>query len=82
MMKAKEMSSIFWAEAVAMTLYVFNRLPMKVVEGMTPYETWYGKKLVVHHLCMFGCIAHVRNTSPNPKKLDDRRCAMVFIGYE
>jgi hypothetical protein len=49
---------------------------------MTPFEAWYSKKLAVHHLCTFGCVAYVRNSSPNLKKLDDRSQPMVFIGYE
>jgi hypothetical protein len=49
---------------------------------MTPYEAWYGKKPIVHHLRTFGCIAHVKNMFPNMKKLDDRSSAMVFVDYE
>jgi hypothetical protein len=82
MMKSKRLPGIFWAEAVATAVYVLNRLPTKGVAGMTPYEAWYGKKPVVHHLCTFGYIAHVKNSSPNLKKLDDRSRAMVFVGYE
>ena len=36
----------------------------------------------VHHLWTFGCVAHVKNTTPNLKKLDDRSRRMIFIGYE
>jgi hypothetical protein len=61
---------------------VLNRSPTKGITGMTPFEAWYSKKLAVHHLCTFGCVAYVRNSSPNLKKLDDRSQPMVFIGYE
>ena len=30
----------------------------------------------------FGCIAHIKVTRPNLKKLDDRSIRTVFIGYE
>jgi hypothetical protein len=82
MMNAKRLSSIYWVEAVATTLFVLNWSLKKLVAGMTPYEAWYDKKPVVHHLRPFGCIAHVKRTSPNLKKHDDRSCAMVFVGYE
>jgi hypothetical protein len=36
----------------------------------------------VSHLRIFGCIAHVKVTKPNLKKLDDRNMAMIFVGYE
>ena len=30
----------------------------------------------------FGCVAHVRETRPGLKKLDDRSRPMIFVGYE
>jgi hypothetical protein len=72
MLKAKQLPSIFWAETVTMTVYVLNRSPMEGVTSKTLLEVWYGKKSVMHHLRTFGCVAYVRNTSPNLKKLDGR----------
>jgi hypothetical protein len=57
-------------------------VPCKANEGQTPFELWYDKKPVVHHLKIFGCVVYVRNTRPNLKKLEDRRRRMIFIGYE
>jgi hypothetical protein len=31
----------------------------------------------VQHLRMFGCVVHVKNTTPNLKKLEDRSTPMV-----
>jgi hypothetical protein len=53
-----------------------------VIYGMTTFEVWHGRKPMVHHLRMFGCIVYVRNTTPHLKKLEDRGCKMIFIGYE
>jgi hypothetical protein len=50
--------------------------------GKTPYELWTGSKSSVSHLKVFGCIAHVKVTKPNLKKMDDRSRAMIFVGYE
>jgi hypothetical protein len=55
---------------------------MKSVDDMNPFEAWHGKKLVVHHLRMFGCIIYVRNTMLHLKKLEDHDHKMIFIGYE
>jgi hypothetical protein len=82
MMKAKGLSRMFWAEAEATIVYVLNQSPTKRGAGMTPYEAWYGKKSAMHHLRMFGCVAYVKETSPNLKKMDDRSHAMIFVGYE
>ena len=48
----------------------------------TPYEAWSGKKPHLGHLKVFGCLAHVKNTTPHPKKLDDRSQKMVYLGVE
>ena len=81
-LKAKGLPGRLWGEAVATAVYLLNRCPTKSVEGMTPFQAWHGKKPAVHHLRIFGCIAHVRNTSPHLKKLEDRSRKMIFIGYE
>jgi hypothetical protein len=67
---------------VATAVYVLNRSPTKGVQGMTPFEAWYGKKPAVQHLRTFECVVHVKDTTPNLKKLDDRSRRMIFIGYE
>jgi hypothetical protein len=55
-----------------MAIYVLNWCPTKGVIGKTPYEAWHGRKPTMHHLHTFGCVAHVKNTMLNVKKLDDR----------
>ena len=47
------------------TVYLLNRVPTKAVEGKTPFDVWYGKKPVVHHLKTFGCIVYVKNMAPH-----------------
>jgi hypothetical protein len=81
-LKSKGLPGDFWAEAVTTAVYVLNRSLTKGVARKTPFEAWFGKKPVVHHLRTFGCVAHMKNTSPHLKKLDDRSSMMIFIGYE
>jgi hypothetical protein len=64
------------------TVYVLNISLTKGVARKTPYEACHGRKPSVHHLRTFGCVAYVKNTSPNLKKLDDRSRPMIFVGYE
>jgi hypothetical protein len=82
MLKAKGLPRWFWGEAVNAAVYVLNRCPMKSVNGMTLFEAWHRRKPMVHHLRTFGCIVYVRNTTPHLKKLEDRGCKMIFVGYE
>jgi hypothetical protein len=82
MLKSKGLLRWLWGEAVATMMYLLNRSPTKSVEGKTSFEVWYGKKPGVHHLRTFGCVVHVKNTTPNLKKLEDRSRPMIFISYE
>jgi transposase InsO family protein len=59
LLKAKGLPGWFWGEAVLTAVYLLNRAPTKSVEGMTPFEAWYGKKPAVHHLRTFGCLVYV-----------------------
>jgi hypothetical protein len=54
----------------------------KSSNGRTPYELWTGTTLIIHHPRTFGCIAHVKISAPNLKRLLDRSKKMIFVGYE
>jgi hypothetical protein len=82
MLKAKSLLGIFWGEAIATAVYVLNHCPTKGIAGKMPLEAWHGCKSAVLHLRTFGCVVHVKNTSPNLKKLEDRSRPMIFDGYE
>ena len=61
----------FWAEAVNTSVYVRNRSPTKVLNGITPYECLFEKKPDVSNLRVFGCVTYVYHTYPRQsKKLD------------
>jgi hypothetical protein len=82
MMKAKSLPGVFWGEAVSTAVYLLNRSSCKAIGGRTPYQLWNGHTPSVQHLRTFSCIAHTKVNSPHQKKLDDRSCRMVFVGYE
>ncbi|WVZ56480.1 hypothetical protein U9M48_007001 [Paspalum notatum var. saurae] len=82
MLKTKDLPGIFWGEAVSTAVFILNRAPTRALQGSTPYEAWHGEKPAVHFLRTFGCIAHVKDTRPGLKKLDDRSRRTIFIGYE
>jgi len=82
MLKAKQLPGEFWGEAVTTAVYLLNRSSSKSIGGKTPYELWTGSTPGVQHLRTFGCIAHMKLTTPNLKKLDDRSRRTIFVGYE
>jgi transposase InsO family protein len=40
--KQREISAIFWGEAVVTAVYMLNRSPTKALNGSTSYEAWHG----------------------------------------
>lgn len=82
MLKSKGLPGYFWGEAVCTAVHILNRSPTRALDGKTPFEAWNGRTPAVHYFRTFGCVAHVKNTKPNLKKLDDRSSPAIFIGYE
>jgi hypothetical protein len=80
LLKQRGMSAIFWGEAVVTAVYILNRSPTKALNGRTPYEAWHGRKPVVSHLRVFGCLAFGKELG-HIDKLDDRSTPGVFISY-
>ena len=50
MMQFKGISSSYWVEAINTAIYLRNRSPTTSLDGVTPYESWYGYKPKVKHL--------------------------------
>jgi hypothetical protein len=82
MLKAKGLPDYFWGEAVSTAVHILNRSPTRALDSKTPYEAWHDEIPAVHYFRMFGCVAHVKITRPNLKKLDDRSRKAFFVGYE
>ena len=75
------MLAVFWGEAVVTAVYILNHSPTKALDGRASYEAWHGRKPVVSHLWVFGCLAFAKEPG-HIGKLDDRSTPGVFIGYE
>jgi hypothetical protein len=81
MLNEKNLPNYFWAEAVAIIVYIMNQTPTAAVHGMTPKEKFIGKKPNVSHLKVFGCIAYVHVPDEKRSKLDPKVEKCIFIGY-
>ena len=51
--------SKLWPEALLTACYITNKLPIKVLEGKTPFEAWYKKKPDISNLRVYDCDAYV-----------------------
>ena len=72
MLKEKDLSNEYWAEAVACSAYIINRFPMKVVINEKSQEAWRKRKQNITHLRIFGCVAYSLVPQAMRQKLDDR----------
>lgn len=70
-----------WAEAVTAAAYLVNRSPSRVLDEVTPYEKWTGKKPNLSNLQIFGSKAMVHIPKQNRLKWDRKSRELVFVGY-
>jgi hypothetical protein len=54
MLHASQLPKFLWGEAVKHTVYLKSRTLTKALDGMTPYEAFYGKKPNLAGLHEFG----------------------------
>jgi hypothetical protein len=80
LLKQRGMSAVFWGEAVVTGVYILNRSSTKTLNGRTSYEAWHGRKPLVFHLRIFGCLPFGKELD-HIGKLDDKSTPGVFIGY-
>lgn len=64
MLKAKQVASTYWGEAVLTVVFILNRSFTRRVDGKTPYEAWHGRKPDERFLRTFACVGHVKMTRP------------------
>jgi hypothetical protein len=81
LLKEKNLSNIFWAEAVACSVYLLNRSPTTSLKMKVPQEAWSGTNLNVAYLRTFRCITYAHIPSELRKKLDDKSEKCIFTGY-
>lgn len=77
----KNLPNTFWAEAVATSVYLLNRLATKAVSEKTPIEAWSGIKPSVKHLKIFGSICYYHIPEVKRSKLDAKARKGIFVGY-
>src|SRR3954471_2173410 len=78
MMSLTDLPLSFWGYALDTAAFTLNRAPSKSIETI-PYELWFGKKLKLSFLKVWGCEAYVKKLQPD--KLEPKAEKCVFIGY-
>jgi histone deacetylase 1/2 len=75
------MPPTYWADALATTTHILNRLPTKTLHMSTPFFALYGTLPSYHDLCTFGCTCYPNLTATTPHKLAPGSSLCVFLGY-
>lgn len=79
MLHHKGLEKHFWAEALAVAVYVRNRVTSKPLPpNVTTFELWTGKKPDVSNLRVFGCICFYRLQKNDIDKRDARASEAIF----
>ena len=77
MLEEKSMPKFYWAEAVRTAVYIQNRIGDKV----SAHELYFGTKLNLRHLRVFGSIAYVHVPKEKRRKLDAKAEKCILVGY-
>lgn len=78
----KNLPRYFWAEAVNTACYVMNRVMIRPILKITPYELWKGRKPNISHFRTFGCKCFVHNNDKDDLgKFDAKSDEGIFHGY-
>lgn len=82
MLHAKSLGKEFWAEAVAMAVYVLNRTGTSTVTGKSPFCLWSGKEFEnISQLKVFGSTCYVHVPDQLRRKWDAKGEPGLLMGY-
>ena len=82
MLNENNLPKYFWADAVSTTCYVLNRVLIRPILKLTPYELFKGRNTTISHLKIFGCKCFVLNNGKsNIGKFDSKADEGIFLGY-
>lgn len=71
----------FWSDLLLTATYIYNRLPIKLLNKKSPYEILNGRKLDYSKMKVFGSLCYTTNIQPQKSKFDQRAYRCVLLGY-
>jgi hypothetical protein len=81
MLTFKNSSPSYSTEAVHTVIYLRNQSPTASLDGITPYEAWFGFKPRIKHLQVFGSVCYALIPKEKRTKLDSRSVKCILLGY-
>ncbi|WVZ06861.1 hypothetical protein V8G54_020207 [Vigna mungo] len=71
----------YWLHAFCCVVYVINRLPTTLLNGVSPFETLYNTSPNYAHFHPFGCRVYPCLCDYATNKLSPRSASCIFLGY-
>ena len=81
MLQYKSLDQVFWLEAMCCANYIQNRSSHKTLDGITLFEAWCGRKPILKHFKVFGCLAWARIPPQKWKALVPQSKPCIFVEY-
>jgi hypothetical protein len=70
----------FWADAISTACYISNRIILRSILHLTPFELRFGHKPSVSHFRPFGCKCFILKCG-NLDKFESQSFDGILIGY-
>jgi hypothetical protein len=70
----------FWADAISTSCYISNRIFLRSILHLTPFELHFGRKPFVSHFKPFGCKCFLLKRG-NLDKFESRSFDGILLGY-
>jgi hypothetical protein len=70
----------FWADAISTACYISNRIFLRSILNLTPFELRFGCKSSISHLRPFGCKCFILKRG-NLDKFESRSSDGILLGY-
>lgn len=71
-----------WAEAINYAVFTLNQTGTSSVKGKSPAELWFGRKIDVKKLRIFGSECYVYIEKHKRGKMDKKSQKGIFVGYD
>ena len=82
LLEERDITPYLWAEAVKYASYIHNRIPHKLVVGVTPFKEMMGHKPNVSHLRDFVSKSWAIIPSDMRKSFQPQSSECIMLGYE
>jgi hypothetical protein len=70
----------FWADVINTACYISNRILLRLILHLTPFELRFGRKPSISHLKPFGCKCFVLKRG-NLDKFESHSFDVILLGY-